>query len=121
MDYVKVTVDQKNKLIKAIWSGKPDLKGVEDGCNAVQKELERFSKGEPSLLADVRDLDVRLLPPGSDKVIHEGHMFAVSHCKRQAQVVSSLMMQKSLAKVQQGDTFAQFSTEQEAIRWLLGM
>jgi len=113
------TTDGKNKLVKAVWSGKPDVKEIEDACNKVANELSKFSKGKALLLADVRNLDNKLLPVGSEKIIQENHMFSVSHCRKIAQIVSGLMLQKSLEKILQGDKFAQFSSEQEAVKWLL--
>jgi hypothetical protein len=82
--------------------------------------MMKFNKGEMLVLIDAREMDMRFLPPGADKRIQEGTMLVLSHCKKLAQIVTSLVFEKSLEKAQGvAPNFRMFDSEQDAMKWLL--
>jgi len=118
-----ITIDKGNKIIKVVWSGKPSYTDIEDACNKVEDALKSFAKGEPLLLGDARNVDMRFLPVGADALLAKNYAFSNEYCRKVASLVSSLMLEKQLEKSSAADSvgnFKMFDNEQEAMKWLLG-
>lgn len=127
-EYNKVTVDMGKKFVRAEWRGKPDYTGVEEGCNESDNTLLKFAKGEPLLLVDTRNLDMRFVAPEALKLIEERGAFCLTHCKKVAYLFSSLMLEKQLERTASNahektgpstGHINMFDDEQEAMKWLL--
>ena len=122
MSECKFTVDQEKKLIKVVWSGRLDYTEIEELCNAVVIAMKKFKKGEVLILGDTRNLDMRFIPPGADKILQDNYALSISYCKKSATLVSSIMLEKQFEKsATSGDVsnFRMFDSEAEAMAWLL--
>ncbi|HYE11546.1 MAG TPA: STAS/SEC14 domain-containing protein [Patescibacteria group bacterium] len=117
----KLTIDQQNKIVRAEWIGKFELKEWEESCEKCIAELEKCQEGELSALGILTEMDMRLITLETAKSVGEFIKFLVSHTRKTASVMPSFMLQKSMEKATDTEVsnYRMFVTEQEAINWLL--
>lgn len=122
MGEYRISVDQRNKLVKVMWEGRLESGVLEKGCNEWLGEIRKFPKGMVLAMSDVSKVDMKSITPEMAKITHDTVLFAKSYCRKAAEVVPSPMLMKASKEsgdAQRSDRYKVFATEHEAIRYLL--